>query len=374
MPDADEVRVDGLDYLSLGHSNETLEFTLHWREQGAPHSQQVVLRTRPAGPGLLEPYDLATQYHVLRSLDGSPVPVPKALWLEPDGDVLGRPFFTMEKVDGTVYERFIPDALANSPERLRRMSSQLVETIAAIHRVDWRSPELSMLGDGNGFLIRELDRWESEIHRVQRGPLPSLELLASLLRAQMPEQCPQITLVHGDCKAGNFAFRDDEVVAVFDWELTTVGDPLTDIGWALVNWGFPGSLTSRPGSLTADEFVELYERLTGIAVRHRAWYEALAGFKMAVILLVGCMLFDAGATDDLRFAHFGLTVGGLVASALARLGVDEPIDVGPVTARDERVLAAIKGLLEHTLVPEIGSDGPRVQAVIAALLLGAMRR
>ena len=147
------------------------------------------------------------------------------------------------------------------------MSRGVVEQIAAIHRVDPEQAALGFLGDGRHFLDRQLAHWAGEMRRVQRGPLPALERLLTELIAQQPEQCRTVTLVHGDPKPGNFAFVDDEVSAVFDWELTTLGDPLADIGWAEVNWTTPGSFTIRPGGLSTDEFVELYEELSGIPGR-----------------------------------------------------------------------------------------------------------
>ena len=126
---------------------------------------------------------------------------------------------------------------------------------------------------------------------------------------------------------------------MFDWELASVGDPLADIGWAECNWTTPGSFTNRPGALTPDEFIALYQELTGIPVRHREWYRAFQGFKMVVIMLVAAMLFDRGVTDDVRFADMGLAVHPYTVKALTALGIDEELEPGPVTARDERVRA-----------------------------------
>ena len=206
---------------------------------------------------------------------------PKVYWHEGTGDVLGREFYVMERLDGTVYERGVPEELSRRAERIARMSRER-------RRADRRDPlasileqaGLGFLGDGRHFLDRELEHWAGEMHRVQRGSLPALERLLAELRARQPEQSRTVTLVHGDPKPGNFAFVDDDVSAVFDWEMTTVGDPLADIGWAEVNWTTPGSFTVRPGGLTTDEFVARYEELSGIEVVHREWYRAFQGFKI----------------------------------------------------------------------------------------------
>jgi aminoglycoside phosphotransferase (APT) family kinase protein len=352
ITDGEDVRIEGLDRVAMGHSAETMLLTLAWRETGDARRRDVVLRLRPPFPGLLEPYDLQRQFDILRALGPTPVRAPKVYWFESSGDVLGREFYVMERLGGTVYERGVPEELEAAPERIARMSRSLVESIAAIHQVDLQATGLQFLGQGRDFLARELDRWGAEMRRVQRGPLPALERLLTELLERRPDQCSTVTLVHGDPKPGNFAFQDDEVSAVFDWEMASVGDPLADIGWAECNWTTPGSFTNRTGALTPDEAVALYQELTGITVAHREWYRAFQGYKMVVIMLVASMLFDRGFTDDLRFADMGLAVHPYTLNSLAELGIDEALEPGPVTAREERV----REVRERATVP------PRTQA------------
>jgi len=243
----------------------------------------------------------------------------------------------MERLGGTVYERGVPDRLAQDGPRRRRMCESMVEQLAAIHLVDLRATGLDAIGDGHGYLDRELGHWDAELRRVQRATLPALERLVAMLREQQPAQHPAITLVHGDAKPGNYAFEGAEVSAVFDWEMATLGDPMGDIGWAEVLWPFPGSFTSLPGSLTTDEFVARWERLTGLTASHRQWYRAFQAFKMAVILLVGGHLFDSGTSDDLRFLDMTYAVHPLTLTALKELGGGEDLPAGPVTPREERI-------------------------------------
>jgi aminoglycoside phosphotransferase (APT) family kinase protein len=339
MPGADDLRVDGLDRVAFGHSAEMLTLTLAWRAEGAEHRRDVVVRLRPPPPGLLEPYDMARQFRILRALEGTAVRSPRALWLEPTGDVLGRAFYVMERLDGDVYETAVPEELEHAPARVRRMCVSMVDQIAAIHAVDLRATGLDGLGDGSDALSRELDHWAGEVERVRRGLLPQLGRLHDELRRRLPEQCPTVTLVHGDTKPGNFAFVGDDVSAVFDWEMAAVGDPLADVAWTEVTWELGSPFTTRPGALTTDELVARYEALTGIAVPHRAWYRAFQGFKLNVILLLGSMLFDRGATDDLRLGMMGSAIPYLTSRALGELGIDEAIDPGPVAPRDERIRA-----------------------------------
>ena len=340
IPGAEDVRVEGLDAIVFGHSAETLSLVVNWRADGAEHREDAVLRLRPPPPGLLEPYDIERQFRILRALEPTEVRAPRALWLEHTGEVLGREFYAMERREGLVVERVAPDELKGDPARVRRMCQSMLEQIAAIHRVDVGATGLDELGHGRDYLERELEHWGAEIERVKRGRLPQLERLRDALRERRPAPCPAVTLVHGDPKPGNFAFAGAEVSAVFDWELAAVGDPLADIGWVEFNWDRASPLTRLPGALSRDEAVAYWSELTGIAAENREWYRALQGFKMLAIMLLGAMLFDSGASDDLRLAAMGQHIPAFTAAALAELGIEEELEPGPVTARAERVAAA----------------------------------
>ncbi len=322
LPGASHLEIEGFDHVTFGHSSETIALTLAWQADDGEHRRDVVLRARPAPPGLLEPYDLHRQFTILRAIEPTPVPAPRALWYEPTGNVLGREFYVMERLDGTVYEGALPAELEGAGVRLGKMSRSLVETLAAIHHVDLAAVGLPA-ASGRDHLERELAHWTAELQRVQSDRLPALERLAAELADRRPEPSPTITLVHGDPKPGNFAFIDDAVSAVFDWELATVGDPLADVGYLECMWSSPASFTSRDGALTVDEFVAYYERLTGHAVHDRGWYRAFQGFKLAVIMLVGAMLFDSGATEDPRMGNMALGVHPFTTTALRDLGIVE---------------------------------------------------
>jgi aminoglycoside phosphotransferase (APT) family kinase protein len=313
LPDARDVTVEGVDRVAIGHSSETVLVTVV--HDG--HRQDVVIRVRPPAPGLLEPYDLQRQFAILR---------------------------VMERLPGQVYERGGPDDLAADPGRIRRMCEGIVEQIAAIHAVNLHATGLDAIADGRDYLDRELGHWAAEIERVKRGRLPALERLVDALRERQPEQSPPVTLVHGDPKPGNFAFVGGDVTAVFDWEMTTVGDPLADIGWAEILWMTPGSFTSRPGALSTDELVARWEELTGITAQHRPWYRAFQAMKMAVIMLVGGHLVDAGHSNDVRLAEMAYVVHPMTKLALHELGIDQPPDAGPVLPRKERQEAVKQGV------------------------------
>jgi aminoglycoside phosphotransferase (APT) family kinase protein len=217
------------------------------------------------------------------------------------------------------------------------MCHGMIDQLAAIHAIDLRSTGLERLGDGQDFLTRELDRWAGDMRRVARGPLPALERVLTELRARQPEQSHPVTLVHGDMKPGNFAFAGAEVAAVFDWEMAGVGDPLTDLGYFEVLWEMRVGLSRLPGAPTADELIARYRDLRGIDVQHREWYRAMQAFKLAVIMLLGSMLFDAGHSDDLRLVAMGYGVTLMTGLALRDLGIDDELESGPVQPRQDRV-------------------------------------
>ena len=330
----DAVTIGEFEDVPMGHSAETLRLSLAWSDV-APQRRDVVLRVRPQPPGLLEPYDLRKQFDLLRALDPTPVRAPAALWYEGTGDVLGREFFVMECAEGTVYERSIPAELTDDPARVRRMSEALIDELVAIHAVDVAA--LSFLGDGRDAIDRELAHWVSEMRRVQRGPLPALELLLAELERRRPVPSEVVTLVHGDAKPGNYAFVGDRLSATFDWEMAGLGDPMTDLAYAQVTWVLPNMFTNLPSSLTVDDLVARYAGTTGREVRDLEWHRALQGFKLGVILLLGSMLFDAGHSDDPRLGLMGYGVEMFTTPALAELGVDVPPEQGAVLARPERL-------------------------------------
>lgn len=341
VPDADDVRLDGIDRVNFGHSAEMMTLSVVCRRGGRDERQDVVLRLRPKPPALLEPYDLARQFAILRALADTPVRAPRALWLEPTGRVLGRPFFVMERVAGEVYEMEPPAGAAD--DTVVRMCQSLVEQLAAIHTVDLTGAGLDALDDGRNHLDRELAHWAAEMDRVKRDRLPALERLHRALLAGKPEPCPSVTLVHGDAKPGNFAFTGGEVSAVFDWEMTTIGDPLTDIGWLEMLWMQPVGINSHPAALSIDALLAHYEAASGIKAANRPWYRAFNAYKMAVICLIGAMLVEDGHSDDQKLALAAYGTSLMTRAGLTDLGIDEPLDDGPVLPRDERIQQVLAG-------------------------------
>jgi aminoglycoside phosphotransferase (APT) family kinase protein len=336
LPDTDGLCIEGLDRVEFGHSAEMMVMTI----VSDAGRRDVVIRLRPRPPALLEPYDLTKQFTVLRALENSAVRVPPALWLEDTGDVLGRPFFVMERVPGTVYELKAPAEPDVGAAGVRRMCESLAEQLAAIHTVDIVGADLDSLDDGRNHLDREIGHWSAEMDRVKRGTLPALERLLRELEDNRPPPSPIVTLVHGDAKPGNFAFVGDEVSAVFDWELTTIGDPMTDIGYLELLWRMPVGIPSHDAAMVIDDVIAHYAAASGLTIANREWYRAFNAFKLAVINLIGSRLFDDGVTDDQRFMLNAYGIPLFTQMGLADLNVTEQLDDGPVMPSEERMKAA----------------------------------
>lgn len=373
-PGCTNVRLLDVKRMSNGHSNDTFFARLAWQERGADREARFVLRSRPEGVGLLEPYDVGRQYRIMQALHGSEVPVPRVTWFDEAGEIIGRPLFAMEMLDGVVIEGEIPPYVAQADAaKVRRMCERYVETIATIHRLDWRARGLDFLPIEADFLSQEIERWAGEIRKAQRAPLPALEAVADWLRANVPREPRATTLVHGDAKLGNVLFDDETVVAMLDWEMSTIGDPLTDVGWMLWLWNPEGvGLPALPGALSKAELVALYEQHSGIRVEHQAFYEVLGGFKMAAILLVGAWLFESGASDDLRYVAFGQTIPLLATRMLATAGLDPSISVGPTVPSWPRICQAIRSAVTGTVLPELGSLVARTQSLAIPRIVDLM--
>ena len=368
------VRVERLWRLSAGHSNETFAVDMSWSDPTGPRRQVLVLRTRPEGEGLLEPYDVLKQYRVMKALADSDVPVPKMYWAEETGSVIGRPFFLMEKLDGVIVEFDIPGYLVGAPpEKIRRMCTRYAEVVAAIHRVDWKARGLSFLDRGGNPVERELAWWEAEMRRAQPGPLPAFEVLDQWLREHMPLATPAATLVHGDPKPGNIFYDDEQLVGVFDWEMTTVGDPMTDVGWVAALWGGGvGGLSSLPGALTLEEFLAIYQARSGVEIHDLLFYEVLAWFKLVVIHLLASTLFQNGKSSDLRFAWLGQLIPQLMREVLPRIGACADLPVGNVIPSWDRISTGVRDIITRVIVPETVSLLARTQTLAIAAILDSV--
>ncbi|MEY2443199.1 MAG: hypothetical protein QOJ46_2625 [bacterium] len=303
-----------------GHSNVT-----YLVKRG---DRELVLRRPPRGPLAPSTHDVLREARLLRALEATPARVPRVLAVCEDASVVGAPFYLMERVHGEVLTSDLPPALDTPAER-RRCGEQLVDALVEIHAVDWRACGLEgFSSDPDRYLERQLRRFGGlwEHHRTR--PLPAVEQVGAWLREHLPRSGPA-TVVHGDYRLGNAmlsATAPTRVLAIFDWELATLGDPLADVGYLCALWSErddppPGAfdlsaVTRLPGFQTRDELVARYEAGSGRAVTDIAWYRTLALWKATIFMEGNYRRALAGTTDDPWLQGVGDGVVALAEGAL----------------------------------------------------------
>ena len=303
-----------------GHSN--LTFLVH------AGTCTYVLRRPPLGPLPPSAHDVIREYRFLERLAGTAARVPRPVAACLDLEVIGAPFYLMERVDGVVVRRSVPREL-DRPERLRLLSESVVETLAELHGVDWRGAGLDAIAPTSGFLERQLRRWQGLWEHNRTRPIPEIDRVGAALEATRPPEQPP-AVVHGDYKLDNLIVAPGErprVAAIVDWELATIGDPLSDLGFLLVFWHDAdepltgplalASATRAEGFLTRLELRERYERLTGRSTERVWWYCALALWKLAILFEGSYRRHLAGTSDDPFFAELETGVPFLASRALA---------------------------------------------------------
>ena len=288
---------------------------------------RLVLRRPPRPPIPPSAHDVLREARILSAVQDTPVRVPRVLAVCDDESVLGAPFYVMEEVRGSVITDSIPDALDN-PEQRELIGSELIDALAEIHAVDWQAAGLEGFGKPTGYLDRQLRRFNGLWEHNKTRELPRVQEVAEWLAGNKPES-PQATIVHGDYRLGNVMVADEapaRVVAIFDWELSTIGDPLADLGYMSVTWierGDPSdtmfssltAVTREEGFQTRDELIELYEQRTGRSVSDLRWYQTLALWKAAVFMEGNYKRFAAGMSDDPFLKMFDEGVPALAEAA-----------------------------------------------------------
>jgi aminoglycoside phosphotransferase (APT) family kinase protein len=305
-----------LERIGEGHSNVT-----YLIRRG---DSRVVLRRPPRPPLPPSAHDVLREARLLRALEGTPARVPRVLATCDDESVLGAPFYLMQELHGSVITTEIPGPLDTPGER-RRIAEELVDALVEVHEVDWRACGLEGYGKPTGYLERQLRRFTGLWEHNKTRELPIVEEVGEWLGGNVPES-PESTIVHGDYRLGNVMVANEapaRLIAIFDWELSTIGDPLADVGYLTVTWAEAddpadisysslSAATRREGFLTRDELVARYEEGSRRPVSMLGWYQALALWKAAVFMEGNYKRFKAGATDD---PYLGLFDEGVPALA-----------------------------------------------------------
>jgi aminoglycoside phosphotransferase (APT) family kinase protein len=289
-------------------------------------SKSWVVRRPPLGHVLATAHDMEREYRVITALRDTGVPVPLSYAVCKDPGVLGAPFYVMSKVDGIPYRT--ADQLAPlGPVRARAIAERMIETLARLHAVRPAEVGLADFGRPEGFLARQVRRWKKQLDASHSRPLAGIDELYARLAADPPDGSPP-AIVHGDYRLDNVLVgSDDKVAAVVDWEMATLGDPLTDVGLLVVYQRMDrlaeGPMASdAPGYPSVPEVLDRYAADSGRDLSDLGFYIALASFKAAVILEGIHFRYVHGQTVGEGFGEIGTLVEPLVAAGLAALQED----------------------------------------------------
>jgi aminoglycoside phosphotransferase (APT) family kinase protein len=289
-----------------------------------------VLRRPPLGHVLPTAHDMSREFKVLAGLAKTDVPAPRPIALCEDSSVNSAPFYVMEFKDGVILGESIPPGYAETRAERYAIGEGLIRTLVKLHAVDYNAVGLGDFGRPEGYLERQVRRWSEQWVRSETRPIPAISELIRRLKNSIPESPPP-TIVHGDYRLGNMILdRDDpgHVIALLDWEMATLGDPLSDLAYTLLYWGEPGDSASYNQALSASavvadgsfptraELIANYAKLSGRNVEHIEFYRVLAAYKLAVIVEGIHARFLAGETVGEGFEGYGERAELLVQHAM----------------------------------------------------------
>jgi len=306
-----------------GHANLTYLVTFGERE--------YVLRRPPLGPVPERSHDMRREHAVLSKLYAAFPLAPRSYHLCTDPAIIGADFVIEERKWGIAIRRDLPQTLQTDAGFAQRLGNALIETLAALHRVDVAATGLQELGHPDGYVRRQLDGWTARWEAARTANTADASALVEWLREHMPPS-PAATLVHNDYKLDNMLLDPQDparIAALLDWDMCTYGDPLMDLGYVLALWpqasdppafrlwGMP---TWREGFMTRAQVVAAYGNATGFDVSAAGWYHVFNIFRFAAIIQQIYKRFDAGQTHDERFRVFGEQANALVnvASSIVR--------------------------------------------------------
>ena len=292
--------------------------------------QDLVLRRPPVGSKVKAAHDMHREYRVLSALHPVYPKAPRPLAYCDDADVLGAPFYVMERISGVILRGKKPEGFACTPALARTCCEVFVENLARLHEVDYEAIGLGDLRREGSFARRQVDGWINRYRGSQTDDVPAIEQLAKYLDENCPEDTGAV-FIHNDYKFDNIVLDPDDlsrIRGVLDWEMSTIGDPLMDLGAALSYWSeekdfslgiVPCFLTLEPGSMTRQEVVDAYGARTGRDVSNILFYFIFGLLKLAVIAQQIYYRYKQGLTKDERFAPLIFVVGALGMTGITAL-------------------------------------------------------
>lgn len=288
---------------------------------------ELVLRRPPFGNRVKSAHDMGREYKVLSKLHKVYGPAPRPLVYCEDESVLGAPFYCMERRHGIVLRRKLPEGLKLDPETLARLNRAFIDNLVAFHHIDYEAAGLGDLGKPAGYVERQVGGWNKRYEACRTDDVPDMEFLMGWFPGHMPPEVAG-TLVHNDYKFDNIMLDPNDltkIVAVLDWEMCTLGDPMMDFGTVLAYWveaKDPKTLqlhsfgpTQLPGSMTRRQLADYYGEKSGYDTSNVLFYYAFGLYKTAVIVQQIYYRYVQGFTKDERFAQFNRNVDALSQEA-----------------------------------------------------------
>ncbi len=291
---------------SSGYSN--LTYLIKCEEQ------DFVLRRPPFGANIKTAHDMSREFRILESLMEVYDKVPFPLLYCDDNDVIGAPFYLMERVEGVILRKEIPEGLTLDAMFMKYLSQNFIDNLAEIHRIDLAETELEDLGFPEGYVERQIKGWTKRYANAKTDELTDVESIAVWLGENLPKESG-VALIHNDYKYDNLVLDPESLnlKAVLDWEMATIGDPLMDVGTSLGYWVEANDpdelqqmrfcLTNLPGNLTRAQLLERYAEITNQKIDHALFYYVYGLFKVIVIAQQIYKRFQSGHSKDERFAH-----------------------------------------------------------------------
>ena len=293
-----------------------------------------VLRRPPFGPVPPRAHDMKREFTLLQKIHPVFSLAPQPYIFCDDLTIVGVPFYVMERRKGVVIDTSFPPGITATPDLCQQLSQTVIETLVQIHAIDWQDAGLHTLGHPEGFLERQVKGWIERYFRAQTDEIPEVEPLTNWLATHIP-QSPAPTLIHNDFKLNNMLLDANELtkaVAVLDWEMTTIGDPLFDLAVSLSYWATADdpeelktilpTVTMLPGFVSRETFMELYAQKSGRDLSSIDFYMIFAYFKLAVIIQQIYVRWKRGQTQDERFGVFGGRVHTLISYAAQLAGMN----------------------------------------------------
>ena len=294
-------------------------------------TRQYVLRRPPLGPVAKSAHDMAREYKVLSVLHQVFPYAPRAFLYCDDPSIIGADFFVMERRQGLVVRRSLPPEFAALPDTPRQLSAALVDALAEFHAVDYRTIGLADLGEPDGFIARQIEGWYKRWQASKTEEVPDMDAVYNWLKTHQPPTSAY-SLVHNDYKLDNLMFASSDpsrLVAIFDWDMCTLGDPLNDLGALLAYWVEPtdppyfqamAMMPVEAGFMTRRELVERYAQKSGRSIHDINFYHALGLFRVTVIIAQIYIRYHRGQTKDQRFAALGQMIPLMARAALETTG------------------------------------------------------